>query len=106
MALVPDINIQFRLNGEVKTLRFKDLPFSAWSDLKNKLQFTPWTVIEAVQKFDLEAIGALIWLERRQHERMLQWATVQRELERGDTEFEFVDAYEGKKETDPPSADS
>jgi hypothetical protein len=91
MALVPDIVFVFDLNGERKRLEYRKLPFSAWSELKASLGFTPTTLVEAMRDYDLEAFGAIIWLERKQRERMLRWVEIRRELERNDVDLEAVD---------------
>ncbi len=92
MALVPDIILVFKLNGERKELAFRKLPFSAWSELKQQLRFTPYSLMDAMLAFDVEAYGAVIWLERKQRERALRWPIVMRDLEREDFEFEAIDA--------------
>lgn len=90
--MVPDLVVVFKLNGETRRLDYRKVPFSAWSELKAQLKFTPMSLLRAVQEFDLEAFGAIIWLERKQLERKLGWPEVRRELERGDCDFEPVDA--------------
>ena len=90
MAFVENIVLTFRVNGEEKTLSYNKLPFSAWSELKGQLNFTPRTLLAAVGDFDVEAVGALIWLERKQRERDLRWRTVAREFETGDWEFDPI----------------
>lgn len=92
MALVPDIAIVFTLNGQRKELRYRNLPFSIWSELKSQLSFTPTSLLDAVQNYDLEALGAIIWLERKQHERTLRWPEVRADLERNDADLEFLNA--------------
>lgn len=119
MALVPDIVFIFDLNGERKRLEYRKLPFSAWSELKAALGFTPTTLVDAMHQYDLEAYGAVIWLERKQRERMLRWVEIRRELERNDVDFEAVDVLvdgasvlfdapepEPEPEPDPTQADS
>lgn len=93
MSLVPDIRITFETNGQRKELSYRKLPFSAWSELKGALGFTPVSLLEAVETYDLEAFGAIIWLERKQQERQLRWVEVRRVLEKEDVDFEFVNGY-------------
>lgn len=88
--MVPNLVIVFDLNGERHRLNFRRVSFNAWSELKRELGFTPKTIIDAVGDFDVEAIGAVIWLDRRQHDRKVQWGTVRQELERADPEPEFA----------------
>ena len=90
MSLVPDVVLIFKLNEERKELNYRKLPFSAWTELKASLGFTPMTLLSAVSDFDLEAIGGVIWMERKQHEKALRWNDVRRELERDDATFESV----------------
>ena len=109
MALVPDVVLIFKLNDERKELNYRKLPFSAWQELKSSLGFTPMTLMDAVGQYDLEGIGALIWLERKQRERSLRWNEIRRELERDDVTFESVgvivdgvsDITEDEAEPDP-----
>jgi hypothetical protein len=89
MPLIPDMVLVFRLDGVRKELHFRKLPFSAWSELKAQLNFTPLSMIEAAGTVDLEAIGAIIWLERKQRERQLRWNTVRQELEHMEDSPEF-----------------
>lgn len=91
MQMVPDIRIVFKLNGERRELAYRKLPFSVWSELKAQLRFTPISLLEAAQTFDLEAFGAIIWLERKQTERALGWQEVRRQLEHDECDFEPVD---------------
>ena len=91
MPLVPDIVLVFKLNDERKELHYRKVPFSAWSELKQQLGFTAGTLIGALGTVDLEAIGAVIWLERKQHERSLRWTDVRGSLERDEYDFEAVD---------------
>ena len=92
MSMVPDVQLVFRFNGKRKVLNYRKLPFSVWSELKAQLAFTPFSLIDAAQSYDLEALGAIIWLERKQLERALRWPEVRRALEHDDVDFEFVDA--------------
>jgi hypothetical protein len=90
MPIVSDIVYVFKLNGERKELHYRKIPFSGWSELKSQLGFTPTTLLESLVGGDLEAVGAMIWLERKQRERMLRWNDVRRELERDEVDFEGV----------------
>lgn len=91
MALAPNVVVVFEVNGQRKRLDYRKLPFSAWSELKAALSFTPVSLLEAMATFDLEAIAALVWLERKQHERGLRWHVVKDELETADIDFNPVD---------------
>jgi hypothetical protein len=90
-GMVPDFIIVFKLNEERKELNYRKLNFAAWSELKAQLGFTPLTLMSAAQTYDLEAFGAIMWLERRQRERTLRWPEVRRDLERVDVDFELID---------------
>jgi hypothetical protein len=92
MSLVPDIVIIFQLDGERKQLSYRKIPFSGWSELKAALGFTPMTLGDAMISADLEAVGALIWLERKQRERDLRWPEVRRLLDREDHSLEVLGA--------------
>ena len=97
MALVPDVTIVFELSGEQKRLELKRVPFSTWQSLKRELGFTPLAFIGGLAD-DVEAIGSLIWLERRQNEPTLAWAAIRRELESADIEYRLVDIVDNQKE--------
>lgn len=88
MALVDDVRLEFRVNGELRTLEYRKVTFGTWADLKKMLGFTPSTLLRGVGDGDVEALGALIWLERRQRERDLNWMSVRRELEREEHSLE------------------
>jgi len=108
MALLPNIVIDFRVDGEDKSLSYRKVPFSAWSELKRDLKFTPLTLSNAMGEFDVEAFAAIIWLERRQHERSLSWASVRSQLQKNLLDFEIVDLRvdEDEEEPDPTDAGS
>lgn len=90
--MIPNVAIVFLLNGKRLSLAFRKVPFSAWTELKHQLGFTPKTIIVALEDADVEAVAALIWLERKQRERRLTWAEVRKEMETADEmEFEVVD---------------
>lgn len=90
MSLVPDVVLIFNVNGKRKELHYRKLPFSVWSELKAALAFTPTTLIDSISHSDVEAIGALIWLERKQADRKITWNDIRRELEREDVTFEAL----------------
>ena len=104
--MVPDLVVVFKLNEETRRLDYRKVPFSAWSELKAQLKFTPMSLLQAVQEFDLEAFGAIIWLERKQRERTLGWPEVRRELERADCDFEPIDMIVDGKPTMGTEEDS
>jgi hypothetical protein len=90
MSLVPDIVLVFKLNGVRKELHYRKISFSAWSELKAQLGFTPLTLGSAMALVDQEALGAIIWLERKQRERNLRWSEVRRDIENNDYELDYV----------------
>ena len=106
MAIVPDISILFKLDGVDKRLDFKKVPFSAWSELKRELQFTPQTLTFAMRESDVESFAAIIWLERRQTETGLAWASVRSQFEKHVPDFELVDGLVDQSEPDPQTAGS
>ena len=106
--MVPDIKIKFSLDGNEQTLDYRRVPFVAWRELKAAVSFTPLTLVQEMARGDLDAIGAVIWLNRKQTARKLQFAEVQRDL--ADVgEFELVDLIvkgqsqaTGEKDEDEP----
>jgi hypothetical protein len=96
-SLVPDIVLIFKTGEERRELHYKRLPFTAWQELKANLGFTPLSLISGIGEFDLEAVGAVIWLERKQGDRKLRWSEVRRELESDEIEFEFLVGLEDGK---------
>lgn len=73
---VTNTEIRFRLGERRLTLRFRKVPFSAWAELKRTLGFTQQTVLKGIAELDVEAVAALIWLERKQRERKLNLVEV------------------------------
>lgn len=90
---VLDVKLKFRLGQRVLTLDYRRVPFTAWGELKQATTFTQRTLITALSDFDLDAITALIWLERKQRERKLRYLDVYQDLQSSDedAEFELVD---------------
>lgn len=97
---VLDATIKFTLNGRKKTLDFRQVPFKVWPALKSSTGFTQRTLVDALISQDVEAIVALIWLERTQRERRLRYIDVYQEIEASDTDDD-IDIYqlivEGRK---------
>lgn len=87
--MVPDFVILFNLDGRPKRLDYQQIPFAGWSELKRQLGITPRGLTQAVLDFDVEAIAAVIWLERKQRERRLPFGDVLKELRADEPEFEF-----------------
>ena len=90
---VIDTKIKFKLGDRELTLDYRRVPFSAWSQLKQATKFTQRTLVEALDAFDLDAIVGLIWLERTQRQRRLNYIDVFQELQNADhdEEFEVID---------------
>lgn len=87
---VADVKIRFRLGERKLTLDYGKVPFSAWPQLKQATGFTQRTMVDAIiNESDLEAIVALIWLERKQRERKLRYLDVYHELEASDSDEDF-----------------
>lgn len=63
--------IRFKLGQRKLTLDYRKVPFSAWAELKRTVEFTQKTLLNGIAELDVEAIAALIWLERKQRERKL-----------------------------------
>lgn len=95
--MVPAFTIVFEVNGNEKRLNFKDVPYSAWSELKASLGFTPITVQEALGDWDLEALEALVWLERKQRERKLDLSKARREIAADPPDIHLVDILKDGK---------
>lgn len=85
--------IKFTLNGKKKTLDFRQVPFKAWPALKNSTGFTQRTLLDALMAQDVEAIVALIWLERVQREKRLRYLDVYQEVESSDDDDD-IDVYQ------------
>lgn len=108
---VVEATIKFRLNGRRKTLDFRQVPFKAWPALKGATGFTQRTLIDALIAQDVEAIVALIWLERAQRERRLRYIDVYQEIESNDDDDD-IEIYqlivEGRKfgEDEPGDGDT
>lgn len=79
---VLDIKVDFVLNGRTLHLDFRKVPLAAWVDLKRSAQLTPGTIVSDSAQGDPLAVGALVFLERKQRERRLRWAQFYPEYER------------------------
>jgi hypothetical protein len=91
---VSDTVIKFKLGERKLTLTYRKIPFMAWAELKRGPGFTQRTLVTALDDLDVEAVAALIWLERVQRERRLSYADVIGELTNADgdpPEFELTD---------------
>lgn len=86
---VAKAKITFRLGARRLTLDYRRVPFSAWSELKTATTFTQSTLLKAIGDADLEAIVAVIWMERKQRERKLRYFDVYRELENAEEDEDF-----------------
>lgn len=94
--MVPDITIKFAVDGNEKQLRYRALPLQVWSRVKAMHGYTPTTLIAAVIDNDIDAFITLIWLERRQRERNLEYRDVESSLT-ADTEVEMLDLDDGQE---------
>lgn len=90
---VIDVKVKFKLGNRELTLDFRRVPFMKWSELKQATTFTQRTLMTALDALDLDAIAALIWLERTQRERRLNYLDVHQELANAteDEDFEVTD---------------
>jgi hypothetical protein len=92
---VVDTKIKFKLGARELTLDYRRVPFMKWSELKQTTTFTQKTLVSALFELDLDAIVALIWLERTQRERKLSYLDVHQELSNAnggdDEDFEVLD---------------
>lgn len=68
---VTNTEIRFKLGERKLTLNYRKVPFSAWAELKRTVGFTQKTLLQGIAELDVEAVAALIWLERKQRERKL-----------------------------------
>lgn len=86
---VAKARLAFTLDARRLTLDYRKVPFSAWSELKRATGFTQSTLVHALGEADLDAVVAVIWLERKQRERKLRYADVYREMEQADDDVDF-----------------
>lgn len=96
---VPDVQIKFQLGARKLQLDYRKVPLMGWSELKQAVSFTPQTLLAAIGNFDMEAVVALVWLERKQRERKLRYHDVYSELQSQETDedFEILDLRKGGK---------
>lgn len=87
---IPDVTIVFKLGERQRTLVYRKVPVAAWRQLKALQGHTPLKLFSAVVDADIDAIYALIWLERCQRERELNFPTVLQELDKSNDEFEII----------------
>jgi hypothetical protein len=107
--VVRDAVFVFNLDGERKQLSFIKLPCSVWAEVKRLFDFTQMSLVQGIVEGDVVAVGAFIWLERKQHERDLRWSTVQREMDQWNHDFDLLSAVidgevifaEGEEEPEP-----
>lgn len=92
MKLVPDVAVLYELDGKPRRLDYRKVSFHAWSQVK-QAGFTPMTLIdEGLAKYDLDAIGCLVFLDRAQTNRRLSLSDVVHDLMTSDdAEFELID---------------
>lgn len=90
---VIDMKIRFKLGARELTLDYRRVPFMKWAELKQVTGFVQRTLMTALDNLDLDAIVAVIWLERVQRERKLNFADVRQELmnAESDEDFEVTD---------------
>lgn len=86
---VIDTKLKFKLGARELTLDYRKVPFMAWAQLKQATTFTQRTLVTALDNLDLDAIVALIWLERTQRERRLAYTDVLQELMNADEDEDF-----------------
>jgi hypothetical protein len=86
---VGKVKAYFRLGDRNLVLDYRKVPANGWRAIKSTTGFTQSTLIKAVLEADIDAVVALVYLERVQRERNLNYLTVQNELDAADTEFEF-----------------
>jgi hypothetical protein len=86
---VVDVKIKFKLGNRELTLDYRRVPFMKWSELKQTTTFTQRTLMTALDNLDLDAIVALVWLERTQRERRLSFADVYQEFQSADNDEDF-----------------
>lgn len=105
----------FRLGDRNLVLDYRKVPAGAWRAVKSIGGFTQSTLMRELLQGDLDAVVSVVYLERSQRERNLQYITVQNELDDADTEFEFqaldingtvVGEVPGAEEPDPTTTES
>lgn len=87
---VTDTKIRFTFGSRKLTLDYRKVPFTAWAELKQATGFTPQTLLNGIGMADVEAVVAIIWLERKQRERKVRYHEVALDLEERDDEFEVT----------------
>lgn len=92
--MVPDIAILFELDNKSKRLDYRKVPFNAWTELKQATSFTPKTLMQAIGDFDIDALVALLWLERKQRERRLQFGEVYQDLASANGDMPSLDVID------------
>lgn len=85
---VIDMKVRFKLDNRELTLDFRRVPFMKWAELKQATGFVQRTIMSALEDGDLDAVMALVWLERTQRERKLNFVDVRQEIANAP---EFVD---------------
>lgn len=88
---VVDTKIKFKWGNRELTLDYRRVPRVKWTELKQATTFTQITLVTALTQGDLDAVDALIWLERTQRERRLPFLDVSQELADNDEDFEVLD---------------
>lgn len=90
---VIDTKVRFKLGNRELTLDYRRVPFMKWGELKQTTTFTQRTLMSALDNLDLDAIVALVWLERTQRERKLSFFDVYQEFQSAtdDEDFEITD---------------
>jgi len=107
MAFVADVRVKFSIDGDERELKFPDVPYGTWEELKRTRGFTPATLLAAVSDGDVEAVVSLLWLERRQTNSTAVYRASVRELEKSDGILTIVDIStpedepDGDREPDP-----
>ncbi|MGH3942622.1 MAG: hypothetical protein ACRDTG_29165 [Pseudonocardiaceae bacterium] len=110
---VADTTIRFRIDDRRLTLDYRKVPFSAWGELKAAVGFTQSTLVKALGDSDLDAVVALVWLERKQRERKLRFVELYHDLQHTEehqdieiTEIVIAGRSYGDTETDADEEES
>lgn len=90
MNIVPDIVIAFDFEGRQR-LDYRQVPLGAWRQVKQQAGYTPATLLDGLEEFDLDAIAALVFLHRSQTSRRATFGTTVQDLSKSESEFDLVD---------------
>lgn len=90
MALgVSKVKIYFALGERDFTLDYTKVPANAWRLIKQVTGLTQQSVLSGISTGDIDAAYALVYLERSQRDRKLNYQSVENELDKTTEDFTF-----------------